>query len=108
MISEEDKQSLQKITRNDNYLPIIINVQEQSVKIKKLKFLVMKCSNASGLFDVIRKRIGLTPEKAMFLFIKNTLVNNSKTVGEIYEEYGDKENKVLVFCLKLENTFGNN
>ena len=54
---------------------------------------------------VIRKRIHLSEEKALYLFINNSIVPVSKDLGTIYEEKKEK-NGFLYIKYDSESTFG--
>ena len=53
----------------------------------------------------ICKRMKLSPEKAIFIFINNKIVPNSMLLREIYEIEKDKDNFLYV-NYSGENTFG--
>eukprot|EP00697_Spironema_sp_BW2_P017073 gnl/Spiro4/8630_TR4518_c0_g1_i1.p1 gnl/Spiro4/8630_TR4518_c0_g1~~gnl/Spiro4/8630_TR4518_c0_g1_i1.p1 ORF type:complete len:119 (-),score=20.19 gnl/Spiro4/8630_TR4518_c0_g1_i1:99-455(-) len=73
--------------------------------IDKKKFLV-PCDLTVGQFVfVIRKRIKLQPEKAIFVFVRNTLPPTAQLMSKIYEEYRD-EDGFLYITFSGENTFG--
>lgn len=74
--------------------------------LDKRKFLVPFDLTAGQFQYVIRKRIKLQAEKALFLFINNTLPNTAMTMGEIYNTHKD-ENGVLKIFYYNESTFGN-
>jgi GABA(A) receptor-associated protein len=54
---------------------------------------------------IIRKRIQLAPEKAIFLFVNKTIPQSSSTMGQIYAEHKD-EDSFLYIAYGGENTFG--
>ena len=60
----------------------------------------------------IRSQMTLESHKAMFLFIGEMFLDNTKILGEVYETYLEKnnikENGDLYFYINLttENTFG--
>lgn len=54
---------------------------------------------------VIRKRIKLPPESAMFLFIKDNLPQKASLMSTVYEEEKD-EDGFLYITYSGENTFG--
>ncbi len=54
---------------------------------------------------VIRKRIKLTPEKAIFIFVNNVLPPNPALMSTIYEEQKD-EDGFLYVTYNGESTFG--
>lgn len=54
---------------------------------------------------VIRKRIKLSAEKAIFIFVNNTLPPTAALMSAIYEEHKD-EDGFLYVTFSGENTFG--
>jgi len=54
---------------------------------------------------VIRKRIKLTPEKAIFIFVKNTIPPTGAVMSQIYKEHKD-EDGFLYVTYSGESTFG--
>ncbi len=61
---------------------------------------------AVGQFvHVIRKRIKLTPEKAIFIFVNNVLPPNPALMATIYDEHRD-EDGFLYVTYNGESTFG--
>ncbi|KAF4394453.1 hypothetical protein G4B88_018603 [Cannabis sativa] len=54
---------------------------------------------------VVRKRIKLSPEKAIFIFVKNILPPTAAMMSSIYEENKD-EDGFLYMSYSGENTFG--
>jgi GABA(A) receptor-associated protein len=96
-----------------NHIPVVINSLDKEIVLKKYKYLVPKELNASQLMISIRSQLVLDSYKALFIFVDNTLLDNLKTIGEIYENYliknkiksnGDKH---FYITLMSENTFGN-
>lgn len=54
---------------------------------------------------VIRKSMKLTPEKALFVFVGETLPATSTLVSELYRDYRD-EDGFLYMIYSGESTFG--
>ncbi len=54
---------------------------------------------------VIRKRIKMTPEKAIFIFCNDKLLNSSLNMREIYNQNKDKDG-FLYIIYSGESTFG--
>ena len=73
--------------------------------IDKKKYLVPSDLTLSQLIFVIRRRIRVTPEKALFVFIKNTLPPNAALMSDLYAEHKD-EDGFLYLLYSGENTFG--
>ena len=75
--------------------------------LDKKKYLVPNDITFGQFIHVIRKRIKLTPEKALFLFVNNQIPGSSVFMNQIYSEYKD-ESGFLMITYASENTFGNN
>mmetsp|Transcript_79895 Transcript_79895/g.159522 ORF Transcript_79895/g.159522 Transcript_79895/m.159522 type:complete len:125 (-) Transcript_79895:250-624(-) len=73
--------------------------------IDKKKYLVPADLTVSQFTFVIRKRIKLPPESAMFLFIKDHLPQKASLMSTVYEEEKD-EDGFLYITYSGENTFG--
>jgi GABA(A) receptor-associated protein len=73
--------------------------------IDKNKYLVPRELTIGQFIYVIRKRLKITHEKAIFLFIDNNILPSSKMFGEIYEFYKNAD-CFLYINYSFENTFG--
>jgi GABA(A) receptor-associated protein len=104
---EELKAEAQRIrTKYPDRVPIIVERGNDNVPaIDKKKFLV-PCDLTVGQFMmVIRKRIKLNADSAIFLFINNTLPTSSALMSQIYEDHKD-ETGFLFITYSGESTFG--
>ena len=88
-------------------VPVIVEPANNSklTKIDKTKFLVPLDLTVGAFLSVIRKRIQLGPEKALFVFINNILPCTSDSMSSIYEKHKDKDG-FLYLVYTEENTFG--
>eukprot|EP00249_Psilotum_nudum_P018112 c26643_g3_i2 orf=483-860(+) len=88
-------------------IPVIVERAEKSdiPDIDKKKFLVPADLTVGQFVYVIRKRIKLSPEKAIFIFVKETLPPTAAMISAIYEEHRD-EDGFLYVTYSGENTFG--
>jgi GABA(A) receptor-associated protein len=73
--------------------------------IDKNKYLVPVDLTLRQFMYVIRKRMKLPPEKAIFLFINDMIPNFHHTLSTIYENYKDSDGFLYV-SYSFENTFG--
>lgn len=88
-------------------IPVIVEKASSSdiPEIDKHKYLVPKDLTVSQFIYVIRKRIKLQPEQAIFIFINNSLPPASSLMSQMYEEHADECG--FLFCLYSgESTFG--
>ncbi|TVU38956.1 hypothetical protein EJB05_12353 [Eragrostis curvula] len=69
------------------------------------RYLVPADLTVGQFVYVVRKRIKLSPEKAIFIFVKSTLPPTASLMSAIYEENKD-EDGFLYMTYSGENTFG--
>lgn len=73
--------------------------------IDKKKYLVPADLTVGQFVYVVRKRVNLSPEKAIFVFVKNILPPTAALMSTIYEENKD-EDGFLYMTYSGENVFG--
>ncbi|KAJ3689004.1 hypothetical protein LUZ61_018168 [Rhynchospora tenuis] len=88
-------------------VPVIVEKAERSdvPDIDKKKFLVPSDLTLGQFVYVIRKRINLTAEKAIFMFVDNILPPTATSISKLYEDKKDPDG-FLYFIYSGENTFG--
>mmetsp|Transcript_93055 Transcript_93055/g.226028 ORF Transcript_93055/g.226028 Transcript_93055/m.226028 type:complete len:119 (-) Transcript_93055:268-624(-) len=88
-------------------IPVICEKAEKSdiPDIDKKKYLVPADLTVGQFVYVVRKRIKLTPEKAIFIFVNNVLPSTSSLMQKVYEDYKDDDGFLYV-TYSGENTFG--
>ncbi|GFO50134.1 autophagy-related protein 8-like [Plakobranchus ocellatus] len=105
---EERTHNSQKIrSKYKDRIPVIVEKAPKSkiVDIDKNEFLVPSDLTIAQFMYIIRKRIDLPSDKAMFLFVNKVLPTTSSTMGAIYEEHKDEDGYLYV-AYSGENTFG--
>ena len=105
-----DKRKLEAERIRSKYperVPVICEKDSRSdiPDIDKKKYLVPADLTVSQFTWVIRKRIKLPPESAMFLFINDHLPQKASLMSTVYEEQKD-EDGFLYIIYSGENTFG--
>lgn len=86
---------------------IITPNDESAPKMDKERFLLPSDLTASQLIQVVRKRVDLTSEKALFLFSENRLLTGNTTMQSVLDESDRKGGDgILRVKYALENTFG--
>ncbi|KAH9302154.1 hypothetical protein KI387_013737, partial [Taxus chinensis] len=87
-------------------IPVIVEKAGKSdvPDIDMKKFLVPAELSVGQFVYVIRKRIKLSAEKAIFIFVNNVLPPTGAMMSIIYEEQKD-EDGFLYFTYSGENTF---
>lgn len=95
------------LTKFPTRVPVIVEVDNESIKklLNKRKYLVPLDMTAGQFHYVLRKRMKIKPEKALFLFVNKTLPANSTLISDVYSRYKD-DDKFLYMVVGLENTFG--
>ncbi len=97
----------------DNFpgrIPVIIEKAKENrggeiPTIDKNKFLVPADLTIGQFIYVVRKRMSLGPEKALFLFVNNSLPPTGAIMRELYAQHAD-EDGFLYATYGGENTFG--
>ena len=102
------KESENILKKYPNRIPVIVERSEKCKEINdidKNKFLVPNDLTMNQFIYVVRKRLKLSSEKALFVFINDKLMPNSRTLYEIYQEE-KAEDEFLYMKYASENTFG--
>nr|CAH8864138.1 unnamed protein product [Trichobilharzia regenti] len=83
-------------------VPVVVerHLNSQIADIDKHKFLVPDDVTVAQFMWIIRKRIDISPEKALFLFVGKTMPQASATIGQLYSDFSDPDG----FLFYLENT----
>ena len=87
--------------------PIIVERSSNSdiKEIDKKKYLVPLDLTVGQFIYVIRKRIELSSEKAIYIFINNSLPPTADRISSIYDKHKD-EDGFLYATYQSESTFG--
>ncbi|OHW97155.1 autophagy protein 8 [Colletotrichum incanum] len=95
-----------KLTKVSTTQVICEKVEKSDIAtIDKKKYLVPADLTVGQFVYVIRKRIKLSPEKAIFIFVDEVLPPTAALMSSIYEEHKD-EDGFLYITYSGENTFG--
>jgi GABA(A) receptor-associated protein len=87
-------------------IPIILERSKDNIpQVDKKKYLVPQNITIGQFCFIIRKRINLTPDQAMFIFVNNILPPTSSLISSIYDEHVDSDG-FLYIMYSGENTFG--
>ena len=98
------------IMKYPDRLPVIVEKHtsgntDSLPNLQKTKFLVPDHITYGQFLYIIRTRIHLQPEKALFLFVNNKLPSASSGMRSIYEQNKDEDNFLYCFY-SSESTFG--
>jgi GABA(A) receptor-associated protein len=88
-------------------IPVIVERAAKSdcPEIDKSKFLVPSDLTVGQFVFVVRKRLLLPPEKALFVFVGSVLPPTGALLKEVYAQYADRDGFLYVHY-SGESTFG--
>jgi len=89
-------------------IPVIVERANRAADIPyidKQKFLVPSHMTVGQFLFIVRKRLTLPPEKALFIFINGQLPTTAQTIGALYHEHKNEDGFLYVFY-SGESTFG--
>lgn len=100
-------ESINILKKYPDRIPIIVEKYKNSNinDIDKCKFLVPRDMTIGQFIYVIRKRIKLKSEHALFITINNQLPASGKLISYLYDECKDEDGFLYVIYTN-ENTFG--
>jgi len=97
------------LAKHPDRIPVIVERSQKAEPdvpfIDKKKFLVPDLTVGQFVY-VIRKRMTLRPEKALYLHFNNKLYSTSDLMRNVYEAEKDPECSFLFCTYTGENTFG--
>lgn len=104
---ERTEESRKMRAKYPERIPVICQKTPQSTlsSLYKSKYLVPKELTSSQFLFVIRKRLQLTSEKALFIFIEGALPSSALTFEELYATYKNNDGFLYVSYAE-ENVFG--
>jgi GABA(A) receptor-associated protein len=106
-LNERKQESNRILSKYINYIPVIVEkVDIKCENIDKKKYLVPQNLTVGQFIYILRKHIKLSPEKAMFFFVNNTIPNTSTTVDTLYEEHSDEDGFLYFHYSTNESVFG--
>lgn len=107
---EKRRQEVNRIrAKYPDRVPVVVEKAKGSdvPDIDKKKFLVPADLTVGQFVYVIRKRINLSPEKAIFVFVNDIMPPTALLMSALYKEYKDDAG-FLIIRYSGENTFGIN
>ena len=101
------KESDRVIEKYPDRIPVIVERTKKAKvpNIDRNKFLVPNNLTMGQLVYVIRKRIRIEAEKAIFLFVNKQILCNTSTLSEVYARHSDNDGFLYVEYME-ENVFG--
>lgn len=110
-LSERKTEAEKVLARYPDRVPVICEASKKRKSsptlpvLDKRKFLVPRDLSMSQLFFVVRKRMKLKSDQALFFFVGNQIPNGHTSVGETYDTYRAVDGFLYV-NYSSENTFG--
>jgi GABA(A) receptor-associated protein len=90
-------------------IPVIVEIHPSSrfsiPPLDKSKYLVPQELSVGQFIYILRKRMKLNSERAIFIFFDNQLPPTSEPMSIIYDRFKDKD-MFLYSYISSENTFG--
>ncbi|KAE8077120.1 hypothetical protein FH972_015718 [Carpinus fangiana] len=95
------------IMKYPDRVPVIIERYSRTdlPEMEKKKYLVPRDMSIGQFIHILSSRLHLTPGKALFVFVKNTLPQTASPMDSIYDSYKDDDG-FLYMCYSSEKTFG--
>ena len=106
-LEHRTNEAIKMRTRYPNSICTIVEKADKSniIKLDKKKFLIPKDLTVGQFIYILRKRIKLSPEQAIFIFVNSHLPASGSTISEIYEKYRNDDG-FLYLTYSGENVFG--
>jgi GABA(A) receptor-associated protein len=108
-LNQRKNESARVLAKYPDRVPIICErshtADHTCPNIDKKKYLVPNDLTLGQFLYVIRKRLKLSPEKALFLFVNNKIPASTVLIGNLYAINKDSDNFLYVTYAQ-ENTFG--
>lgn len=91
-----------------NCVPTIVNKKPHSnaPSLDKNKYLVPKDITLGQFVYVLRKRLSLSSDQAIFILVDNKIPPTSQLISDLYEKNKDKDDGYLYIYYTLESVFG--
>ena len=87
-------------------IPVILQKGNKiAPDIDRNKYLVPKDITFSSFVGVVRQRLKMKPDEALFIMANNSLITQSELISSIYNKYKSPEG-FLLLEYSLESTFG--
>lgn len=106
---ERLKESNRILNKYPNRIPVIceknVNATNDCPNIDKNKYLLSKDITVGQFMYVIRKRLNIPANKALFLFVANHIPSSTNDMISLYMRYKESDN-FLYIKYSFENTFG--
>ena len=88
-----------------NRIPVICDVSNRLPKLDKHKYLIPEDLYSETFMLIIRRRIKLKAEHAMYFFVGDKILQANNYMSEIYNKYKDDDGFLYIYVC-AESTFG--
>ena len=110
-LQERKEEANKIIEKYPNRIPCIVERAASSrhniALIDKKKYLVPDEMTYGQFMFIVRKRLKLEAEQAIFLYANNILPPTTSTMSQVYEEHKD-ESGFLMITYAAESSYGSN
>lgn len=90
----------------DDFVTIYLKMKLHNDKKEQVKrIIVNKTLTVAQLLIFIRNKVKLKSEQAMFIIVNDAMPVANQMIGEIYDQYKNKDDCLDLLCLG-ENCFG--
>ncbi|KAJ4721911.1 Autophagy-related protein [Melia azedarach] len=95
------------IAKYPDRAPVVIERYSRTdlPEMEKTKYLVPRDMSMGQFIHILSSRLHLSPGKALFVFVNNTLPQTASRMDSIYESFKDDDG-FLYMCYSSEKTFG--
>ena len=111
-LEERKKKSFKMTSLYPDRIPVIVEMSPSSASYNtyttashKIKYLVPYDITMGQFIKILRDKLKVKPEVALFFFVKNKIFPITSPIGNIYKEHVDEDGFLYIeFC--EESTFG--
>jgi GABA(A) receptor-associated protein len=106
-LEERRYESAKAMILKPGRVPVIVERAARSRigDLDKKKYLVPSDLTVGQFYFLIRKRVHLKPEEALFFFVNNVIPPTSSTMGALYQEHKEEDN-FLYIAYSDESVYG--
>ena len=109
MVAKNRDEAEKLMGKYPDRVPIIVSRNKHSTttpEIDKHKYLVPVDLTAGQLLYVIRKRLNLSSDKGLFIFVNKAVMSTDTLIISIYQQEQCKEDGFLYVVYSCESVFG--
>lgn len=103
-LEQRKQESATILSKYSGHIPVIVDKDPkcQLPDIERQKFLVPSDLSIGHFVYVVRKRINMQPQDAIFLFVNKKLPPSNMTMGSLYTENKDEDG--FMYCIYSSDT----